>query len=224
VAVAGASDNEVERDPPTVEQGGTHVESTGASTDEGEDVVAELEALFTQSLAATIDEDAQTTTNLPQPDSAAVNESGSVAPASEDLPTAAAETDSVTPPDAGAIEAPPPDHDRSGEPPDMLWVVAMTIILLIAGALVARDIGHRRAVDPRMSEGPVAGRVESVAETIRMLPDVVSPRSATIAGEAARDVAGLDSVGRVVNSLFVVPGASPPGSPPRRSAPPPRPR
>jgi hypothetical protein len=200
VAGAGGSDTEVERDPPSVEDGASHVDSNVAPTGEGEDIVA----------AAT-----------------------------DDSATNASEADGGVPPDAGALDAPRSSPDREGEPPDRAWVVAMTIILLIAGALVAQRITHRRTVEPRVTAVPsITAHAGAIADVVALAP--VSPPSSTtremaesvfaardaevqaIREELAKRAAKLDSMGRVVGSLFVAPRVLPEGAHPPRPAPPPR--
>lgn len=211
--VAGASDSEFERDPPSVEDAASHLESRVVPTGEGDAVVA-----------------------------TGVTEAESVAPPDDVVATVVAEAESVAPPEEGVPVDPRAHPDREGEPPDRSWVVAMTIILLIAGAMLARSIAPRRTIEPSIAARPLAGRVEIVSgDSLQIAPEVVSDSSLPIATSghgdlpasggypgAIADVVAVAPAGQSwrraasVNSLFVAPRVSPVRAPSLRPPLPPR--
>jgi hypothetical protein len=117
-----------------------------------------------------------------------------------DVPMEAAESsdEEATPPPAAAApqepvsrEEPVVQSDDEDAGPDRPWVVAMTIILLIAGGLVAHDVVQRRTAEPSVAEQADSANVYTgvMTDVVTVSPPGVAP--------------GLDSIGRVVGTLFI---------------------
>jgi hypothetical protein len=96
-------------------------------------------------------------------------------------------------------------------PPDKPWVIAMTIILLLAGAMLARSVAQRRAGEAQ-SAGASPRRVESVSGL--SLNGAARGRGNVRDADSLRSGARADSVDPIISSLFVAPAARPAAAPP----------
>ncbi len=117
-----------------------------------------------------------------------------------DVTRVAADGDAIEPPSAVPTEAsgggggdgevpraspdgpasPPPDDKRDPKPPDRGWIAAMTIVLLLASALVARDMMHRRVAAPMIAAAAFTGR--ATADVVLVMGPGVGDRSDALIG------------------------------------------
>jgi hypothetical protein len=188
--VAGAPDSEVERNRPTVEDRASPSDNSGASDagdtrasspsdnagapDDGEPRAVESAGVASESappepgaVAAppeiaepeVLSAELATQPSAPAPGSA--EPTTQAEPSMGARESASAEPERVDSTASSSPEARP--NDGNDDFPGRPWVVAMTIILLLAGAMVARNIAQRRPGEAAMAARDVSRRTERVA-------------------------------------------------------------
>ena len=147
-----------------------------ATPTDSEDVVAELEAMFSSVESPPNGDSAP----ADPPDDSAPDASPDTAvspPAPEEagvgMPDAARSPADPEPPQRARVEV-----HRDGAPPDRPWMIIMAIIVLLAGSMVARDIARRNGDDQAVAALPLLERVESTsAGALHGPPDSVGARA-----------------------------------------------
>ena len=194
---AGSTDTEIEREPPVIEDSGGDVEPRAGGS--AAEIDESSKGQSASGGAASGDELPPSGDDAPPSTSVGNStEPGAAAQPmkSEPVDHDASPSDSVDGEPAARSRPSDPDeqpsHDgRDVDPPARGWVAAMIILLMLAGAMLARDAVHRR--DGRMSVADVTRPFVATADVVLVIG----------AGVGGASSAALES-------LFDTPGASPP--------------
>ena len=171
------------------------VEPEAPKRSDSEDVVAELEAMFS-SVGASPDAEHAAQGSAHEAAGAVASETtGSATGTDPEIEVVVGVTDAAASVDS---ETPHPSRievQRDGAPPDRPWMVIMTIIVVLAGSMVARNIARRSGDDRSLAVQPLLERVESTSAG--SLP---VPVEAGGASPLSTSAAPPDPVGRAVTS------------------------
>ena len=194
VPAAEQPDVEVSRGPPNIERGST-AHGDGEPKDAAGSGVASPETDNPEPiLSRGDDEPSAPTPGTPDSDAADVT----VIPPGDAHRGEAGGDDEVPRASPDGPAPPPSEEQRGNQPPDRGWIIATTIVLLVASALAARGIVHRRIAEPVVASASFSGR--ATADVVLVVGSGVGPRGSAM----------VESV-FVAGQVLTVPPATGPG-------------